>query len=185
VHSPYCVQVASGLERLHTAQPAPLLHGDLKSSNVLLQDDGAGAVIADFGLACVVPEDTNCSGSTMSGPAQGTLTISTSPPEVLFNPLAPRSLPVDIYALGVVMYEMLSGHQAFVRMPRNHIIMAVMAGHRPPLPSTLHPEAAALIRQCWAQEPGARPQIRQVVTRLAALVHSLAETRTLSTTTTE
>jgi serine/threonine protein kinase len=74
---------------LHSRQPAPgILHGDLKTSNLLLEDDGQRVVIADFGLAGWLRRGG--SGGTASGTAagmsaaeqMGALTTTIAPPEV-------------------------------------------------------------------------------------------------------
>jgi serine/threonine protein kinase len=86
--------VASGVQRLHAADP-PIMHGDLKTSNLLLDDEGR-VVIADFGLACSV-RGTVAPGGVDSPKigGGGALTISISPPEVLNNPYAPRTPATD------------------------------------------------------------------------------------------
>jgi serine/threonine protein kinase, bacterial len=72
------VQVASGMAYLHSRQPAPgILHGDLKTSNLLLEDDGQRVVIADFGLAGWLHE-----GSASTAEQIGALTATIAPPEV-------------------------------------------------------------------------------------------------------
>jgi serine/threonine protein kinase len=77
-----------------------VLHGDLKTSNLLLEDDGQKVVIADFGLACRIH-------SPSAGMQVGALTASISPPEVLENPTAPRLASADVYAFGIVLLEVM------------------------------------------------------------------------------
>jgi serine/threonine protein kinase len=76
------LKVASGMAYLHSRHPAPgILHGDLKTSNLLLDDDGRRVVIADFGLAGWL----HAHGSF--APEQiGALTATIAPPEVIEIP---------------------------------------------------------------------------------------------------
>jgi serine/threonine protein kinase len=61
---------------LHERKPSPVLHGDLKAANILLEDDGRRCVIADFGLAGWAHEQ----GSQAA--KRGALTLAIAPPEV-------------------------------------------------------------------------------------------------------
>ncbi len=182
--------MASGLQRLHSAHPRPIVHGDLKCANVLIEDDGDGAVIADFGLARAVLGASGCgadgggaSSSVAEQRGSGALTVSISPPEVLADPRAPRDPPVDIYAFGVVLYEMATGRTAFVGMRQHEVISSVLAGGRPAIPPTVRSEVSALIQDCWAQEADDRPPAGQVVARLNAIIKQLVGADTLLTTT--
>jgi serine/threonine protein kinase len=72
---------------LHSRQPAPgILHGDLKTSNLLLEDDGQRVVIADFGLAGWLRRDDGGGAGTTAGMSaaeqMGALTTTIAPPEV-------------------------------------------------------------------------------------------------------
>jgi hypothetical protein len=75
----YCpAKVASGMAYLHSRHPAPgILHGDLKTSNLLLEDDGQRVVISDFGLAGWL-----IAGAQSAAENMGALTTIIAPPEV-------------------------------------------------------------------------------------------------------
>jgi serine/threonine protein kinase len=179
-----CPQVANGLQRLHNAQPHPIVHGDLKCANVLIEDNGDGAVIADFGLARAVRE---AGGRSADREQQqrgcGALTVTISPPEVLADTRAPRGPSVDVYAMGVVLYEMVTGRTAFAGMRQHEVVSTVRSGGRPVIPSSVNSDVAALIADCWAQDADARPTAGQVVTRLNAVIKQLTTADTLLTTT--
>ncbi len=94
------LQVARALEAAHNRQ---IIHRDIKPQNILLTEDGA-AKVADFGLARAAAS----SSSTLTQEAGGILGTPhyISPEQVMGKSASPRS---DLYALGVVLYEMLTG----------------------------------------------------------------------------
>ncbi len=97
-----------------------MIHGDLKTGNLLVSDDFHSVVITDFGLAGI-------QGQAVSS---GALTVHISPPEVLQNPKAPRTQSCDVYAFGIVMLELLIGRHAFANMLRNAIKSVVVSAAR-------------------------------------------------------
>jgi serine/threonine protein kinase len=172
------LMVASAVERLHSSSP-PIIHGDLKTANVLIEDDGKGAVVSDFGLARAVREGSY-SGS--AGSWSSALTISISPPEVLRNPSAPRAPSADVYAFGIVLLEMMTGQPAYTRLTGEQVRKLVFTGQRPPIPSDKVPEpVAALIRDCWAQDASQRPSMADAAQRLHAVVQAAFNAETLLT----
>lgn len=99
-------QVAAAMEEAHGAK---LIHGDIKPSNLML--DASGAVrILDFGLASRV--DPDATQSTVFDQTEGT--VAYLAPELLLG--ARQNAQSDIYALGVVMYEMLTGARPFAHL---------------------------------------------------------------------
>jgi hypothetical protein len=90
---------------------------------------------------------------------------------------------VDVYAMGIVLHEMVTGHTVYAGMRKHEVACAVMAGGRPPIPSTVREDVAALIRDCWAQEAADRPTAGDVVARLNAVIKQLVGADTLLTTT--
>ncbi|HUO85357.1 MAG TPA: serine/threonine-protein kinase, partial [Thermoanaerobaculia bacterium] len=108
---PILTQLASGLAAAHAAG---IVHRDFKSSNVVLVRPEGGevrAVITDFGLARGIhPEDTLTSSLSVSSQPVGTPTYM-APEQVAGREVTTAT---DIYAFGVVMYEMLTGVPPFV-----------------------------------------------------------------------
>jgi serine/threonine-protein kinase len=97
----YAIEIARALGAAHERQ---IVHRDVKPHNVLISSEGA-AKITDFGIARTLTEE----GLTMAGRVLGT-TDYVSPEQALGHPVTGQS---DVYSLGVVLYEMLTGEVPF------------------------------------------------------------------------
>jgi tRNA A-37 threonylcarbamoyl transferase component Bud32/TolB-like protein len=133
-----------------------VVHRDLKPENVMLS--GRHALVADFGVAKAVREATGRHTLTTAGVALGTPTYM-APEQAAADPLTDHR--ADLYALGVVAYEMLTGEPPFVRSTPQ----AVLAAHvtEAPVPvterrGTVPPALAALVMRCLEKRPADRPQ---------------------------
>lgn len=96
-------EVAMGLDYLHNKTSPPLVHGDLKASNVLLDEDYS-VKLSDFGLAKLGPEDEN-------GPNRFTGTIGYCAPEFVIT--GETTMMSDVYSFGVIFLQLISGREAF------------------------------------------------------------------------
>ena len=140
----YVTQIASALDYAHEHG---IVHRDIKPGNVLVDRDG-GAMLTDFGIAQAA-EDINV---TSQGMLVGTPAYM-SPEQAQGFPATAQS---DIYALGVVVYELLTGTTPFPhRTPH-----AILLGHisEPPLPAhdrnpELTPEMSAVVGKALAKSP--------------------------------
>ena len=97
----YAIELARALGAAHESM---IVHRDVKPQNVLIGEEG-GAKITDFGIARTLTEE----GLTIAGRVLGT-TDYVSPEQALGQPVAGQS---DLYSLGVVLYEMLTGQVPF------------------------------------------------------------------------
>src|SRR5277367_6420676 len=97
----YAIEIARALGAAHEHQ---IVHRDVKPHNVLISEEG-GAKITDFGIARTLTEE----GLTMAGRVLGT-TDYVSPEQALGQPVTGQS---DLYSLGIVLFEMLTGSVPF------------------------------------------------------------------------
>ncbi|HXI91096.1 MAG TPA: LpqB family beta-propeller domain-containing protein [Blastocatellia bacterium] len=128
------VQVASALAAAHQAG---IIHRDIKPENIMLRHDGLVKVL-DFGLAKLGEHETPVEhlevpafsrGETGAGLLMGTLPYM-SPEQIRGEPVNARS---DIFSLGVVIYEMITGHAPFLGESNTDLIASILEYDPPPL----------------------------------------------------
>ncbi len=141
------------LGALAAAHAAGILHRDIKPENVLLADDGR-VKVADFGLARAINSDTQhtATGGVLIG------TVSYLSPELVVNGHADAR--ADVYAAGVLIYEMLTGHKP--HQAESPIQVAYKHVHEDiPAPSAstpgIPPYVDALVARATARETALRP----------------------------
>ena len=144
------------LDALSYAHERGIVHRDIKPENVLMS--GRHAVVTDFGVAKALSMATG--GTTMTGTGISLGTPAYMAPE---QATADPSLDhrADIYAAGLVMYEMLVGHGPFPGLAPSQM-MAAHAVRNPESVSVLRPNVpaplAALVMRCLEKRPADRPQ---------------------------
>jgi len=145
-------QIARGLDCLHEAGH---VHRDLKPSNVLVEPRGR-VVVLDFGLAIGMNRGPDSSDIIVAG------TLPYMAPEQLNSQAV--GPPADCYALGALLYELLTGRWPFVGAPMD--ILTAKLTKRPPPPRALAPDVPEdLDRLCLALleiDPAKRPSARTV-----------------------
>ena len=158
-------QVAEGLARAHHSG---IVHRDLKAANVMLTEDGR-AKILDFGLARILAAGDSLS---QSGALLGTVS-SMSPEQASGGEVDARS---DLFALGVLLYEMLAGRSPFRGEHVGETLQNVLTATVPPL-SALRPEVppqlSALVARLLEKDPRNRPRSAAEVGRELAEIASL------------
>ena len=143
-----CEQSAGGLEALAAAG---IFHRDIKPANILLDRQGE-AYVTDFGLA----KDSQRAGFTAPGQTLGSMDYM-APEQIRGEPL---TAAVDVYALGCVVYECMSGHPPFADRKGMDVLWAHLRDE-PADPCAERPDApagfsAALLR-ALAKAPADRP----------------------------
>eukprot|EP01089_Gocevia_fonbrunei_P009359 TRINITY_DN2163_c0_g1_i6.p1 TRINITY_DN2163_c0_g1~~TRINITY_DN2163_c0_g1_i6.p1 ORF type:complete len:488 (+),score=108.41 TRINITY_DN2163_c0_g1_i6:436-1899(+) len=163
----FAMDSARGLVYLHENKPV-LLHRDMKSLNILI-DRNYVAKLCDFGLS----KDTSELATSAENRKFGSLKWVA--PE-LFKGEA-HTLYTDVYAFGVVLYELASTKEPWEGL--NSIIQIynkVSAGERPSFEGcTVDPEFKQLIDECWQQDPSGRPMMGKILDRLEAIFAKLTE----------
>lgn len=145
-----------------------LVHRDIKPENVLLS--GAHAMVTDFGIAKAVAErsggDQSVTGLTSAGFAVGT-PVYMAPEQSAGDPSVDQR--TDLYALGVMAYEILTGHLPFEGRSAQQLAVAHMtqapeeiSRRRPGVPAQL----GALVMRLLAKRPADRPQTADEVVRV-------------------
>jgi Tol biopolymer transport system component len=164
----YGAQIASALEHAHTHG---VLHRDLKSANVR-QSAGGQLKVLDFGLAASLKQSA-VEGATQTSPtataaAPGTLAYLA--PEVLSG--TPADVRADIWALGVLLYEMASRAHPFPGRTTYELCSAILKEAPRPLPMHVAPGLRAIILRCLAKQPEQRYQRASEVKAALEALHS-------------
>ncbi|MEM7244450.1 MAG: protein kinase [Acidobacteriota bacterium] len=160
----FATQVAAGLDAAHSRG---LIHRDLKPPNIQIVD-GDVAKVLDFGLARPVEEDDDADGERKLEGTPGYM----SPEQSRGEELDART---DVWALGVVLFEMLTGQSAFPGASWSERLSAVLHGEPDwsALPDELSTAASDLLRRCLAKDRQERPasgaELRVLLTRAAPL----------------
>jgi eukaryotic-like serine/threonine-protein kinase len=172
----YGIEIAEALTWAHRAG---IVHRDLKPSNIMITK--VGVKLLDFGLAKVDPKASATESTTASISEEGKFvgTIRYMAPEVLTG--AAADARSDIFALGLVLYEMLTGRAAFSGTSRPGVIAAVLERDPPPV-RDIRPDASEaleyVIARCLHKDPDQRWQsAKDVVSVLHWLSHGSAPPR--------
>ena len=163
-------QIASALAQAHAAG---LVHCDIKPHNILVMPDGT-VKVADFGIARAVTESTMTYNDSVMGSVH-----YFSPEQASGTTITPKS---DVYSLGIVLYEMLTGHVPF----DGNTAVSIARRHLDEEPQPLHsilpgipPVVDALVMRMMAKDPAQRPDSAQLVRdirRAEQLSASIGET---------
>jgi serine/threonine-protein kinase len=127
-------QIADGVAAVHASG---IVHGDVKPSNIIIEDDTGRPVLVDFGLAA--PGDARVYATAIGTP------LYMAPEQTGYRADTPVSPRTDVYALGCTAFEMLTGRPPF----KNEDVVALMKMHaETPAPalSSIRPDLAAFDR---------------------------------------
>ena len=152
----YGIQIASALSRAHDRG---IVHRDLKGSNIVASPEGLVKVL-DFGLAkrvgAGILDAPTMTFSMLQGASSVSGTLPYMAPEILRG--EPADARSDLWALGVVLYELASGRLPFEGGTGFEISSAILREIPKQLGPPVPPGLWAIIQRCLAKEPGQRYQ---------------------------
>lgn len=171
----WALQVSNGMQYLHEhslTNRVPIIHRDLKSSNILLSEDALngehrlGDIIlklTDFGLARELQKTSN--EMTAAG------TYSHMPPEVIKS--SAYSKASDVWSFGVLLWELLTGEIPYKGIDPLAIAYGVAVNKLSlPIPSTCPQIFSDLIHNCWHIDPEKRLSFDQIIECLTEISNS-------------
>ena len=172
----YITDIAAGL---HVAHELGIVHRDLKPENIMISSDPKGgdrAIVMDFGLAKERLAGPELKKLTATGIVLGTPEFM-SPEQLRGKPLDPRT---DVYSLGLMAYEMLSGKLPFVGRTQQEIMIARLRSEPTPIraarPDLDFPEGVErVLQKSMQREPADRYQTAPEFA--AALAHAVGPAR--------
>ncbi|MFI7596377.1 protein kinase [Actinoplanes sp. NPDC049681] len=139
--------VAQAADALHAAHGNGIVHRDVKPGNLLVRPNGT-LVLTDFGIA----RSALVGQLTVAGSVLGTASYIS--PEQASGAVATAAS--DVYALGVVAYQCLSGHRPFDGATPIEIAMKHVRDTPRPLPADIPPAVRAIVDRAMAKDPSAR-----------------------------
>ncbi|HWH43685.1 MAG TPA: serine/threonine-protein kinase [Thermoleophilaceae bacterium] len=157
-----CVEVAGGLDALHEGG---LVHRDVKPGNILLAEDGT-AFITDFGLA----KDHDRDASALTKPGQALGSMDYMAPEQIRG--GEVNAMTDVYALGCVMYECMTGAPPFADRQGMRILWAHLQDDPPDLRekrSDVPEDVAWAMSRALEKEPENRPPTATAYARMVQI----------------
>lgn len=152
--------IAEGMNHLHSHSP-PIIHRDLKSTNVMLSN--GVAKVSDFGLSTA--HSLFVKGRVVDNPMW--LAVEVIRGEAF-------SLKSDVYSYGIILWELITCQPPF----REHLEASmfwfdleqkIMNGLRPAVPESCPEAYAELMRECWHENVSVRPSFNQILKRLASM----------------
>ncbi len=141
-------QICAGLDYAHQHG---VIHRDIKPANIMITHDGV-VKLTDFGIAKIAGTGTTSTGLVVGTPSY------MSPEQALGRPLDGRS---DIFSLGSILYEMMTGEKAFAGQNVTTVMYKIV--HEPPMPLAvlqpgLDPAVEAIVLRALAKNPEQRYQ---------------------------
>jgi len=153
-----CAEIASAAHYLHGRG---IIHGDLTASNILLVErrcpKGYTCKVSDFGLARVL--DSGASGINTA--TMGTVTYM--PPELFQLEGCALTKKVDVYAFGVILWQLCTSSTPFEGLQPTQVVVMVAQGATLELPDTVPKQLARIFATSVARKPSDRPPFERIV----------------------
>ncbi|TVU29265.1 hypothetical protein EJB05_20824 [Eragrostis curvula] len=169
----FALDIARGLTYLHECKPDPIIHGNLSPKNIVRDDEGK-LKVADFGsLNLIKVSDDKLQMAQPMTKIDGAYIA----PEIYRNQPFDRS--VDVFAFGLILYEMIEGTAVFHPKPSEEAVkMICLEGLRPAFknkPKYYPGDVKELIQQCWDPTPSVRPTFAEIIDRLNRIYATCAK----------
>ncbi len=149
------LDIAKGLWYLHSKEVS---HRDLKSANILLDNDGH-AKIADFGLS-------KTGSKSIQSIHESSSALEWQAPECLAQN-APYSPEADIYSYGMILWEIVTNKRPYAQYSSSkrdaEIVEHVLKGQRETIPKDTPAPLVELIQACWSPNPKQRPHLKKII----------------------
>ena len=146
----YFVQICLGLKHVHDKN---IIHRDLKSHNIFLTKAGE-VKLGDFGIAKTMTQSKDLARSIVGTPQY----LS---PEIVQN--QPYSFKSDVWALGVLLYQMCALRLPFQGTSIHSLATAILRGKYTPLPQSYSQPLRDLVTSLLTQDPISRPSVTEVL----------------------
>ncbi|RHZ57504.1 hypothetical protein Glove_386g55 [Diversispora epigaea] len=146
----YLNSIIDGIKNIHDKE---IIHRDLHSGNILVRNV---PIISDLGFSQPANIDSN-----LSRESQIYGVIPYMAPELFKN--QPYSYASDIYSLGMIMWQLTSGHRPFHDQEHGpKLIIDILDGKRPEITEDTPERWASLMKRCWHPDPSQRPTIQEI-----------------------
>ena len=163
------VQICLAMKHIHDRR---ILHRDLKTQNIFLTSKGE-VKVGDFGIARVLQNTYDCAQTAIGTP------YYLSPEICQEKPYNQKS---DIWSLGCILYEMTTLRHAFDSNNMKGLVMKILRGSYPPIPSCYSENLTSLLAEMLQRDPARRPSIKKILEkdflneRIASLLsHTVAK----------
>ena len=152
------VDVARGMEYLHN-MPLPIIHRDLNSHNILLEENGH-AVVADFGESRFLRSNDEDNMTKQPG------NLRWMAPEI-FTQCTRYSVKADMFSFSLVLWELLACELPFCHLkPAAAAAETAYHGSRPPISVSFPKPLVAILHRGWHPNPDERPEFREIIPTL-------------------
>eukprot|EP00842_Homolaphlyctis_polyrhiza_P001082 jgi/Hompol1/1975/HPOL_005035-RA len=149
------------LAYLHDLKP-PMVHGNLKSRNILLSADGK-IKLSDYGFMSSVFQSRNVFTNCL-------FDAEWLAPEILAGEPIEDAKMLDVYAFGILLFEIVTRQYPYETMNSMAIGMQVLVeGRRPTIPAYVPPTLCQIMEQCWTHDAADRPPTKAVLNMLMSI----------------